>query len=222
MPLAPIDVLDEHIDALNQAREASLKVRSHHAPSDEGQTPLLPPQHIAPSTASPPRTLTRAVELFDTLPGVDQRGAAVIVAESGRAMSRFEPAPRLAAWAGVAPGHDESAGKQRSGKTRKGHRPLRAMLPQLAPAAVRTKDTSLSAFSQRLAVRRGKQRAILAVAHSIMGRVFSMLSRHAAYRERGANYFDARRRQLTVDRLTRRIEHLGYHVHLEPVAAPAA
>jgi len=87
---------------------------------------------------------------------------------------------------------------------------------------VRTKDTSLPAFYQRLAVRRGQKRAILAVAHSIMWSVFPMLSRHEGYRELGANYFDERRRQFTVDRLTRRIERLGYRVHLEPVAASAA
>ncbi len=188
----------------------------------EQKTPLRTSQSVAPSTVSPPLTFTRAVELLDTIPGVDQRGAEVIVAESGTDMSRFETAPRLAAWAGVAPGNDESAGKQRSGKTRKGNRPLWAILTQLAHAAVRTKDTYLSALYQRLAVRRGKKRAIIAVAHSIMRSVFHMLSRHEVYRELGANYFDERRRQFTVDRLTRRIEHLGYRVHLEPVAASAA
>jgi transposase len=77
-------------------------------------------------------------------------------------------------------------------------------------------------LSQRLAARRGKQRAIIAIAHSIMKRIFSMLSRNVPYHELGANYFDERRRHSTVDRLARRIEHLGYRVHLEPVAAPAA
>jgi len=165
-------------------------------------------------------TFTRAVELLDTIPGVDQRGAEVIVTEIGIDMSRFETAPRLAAWAGVAPGNDESAGKQRSGKTRKGNRSLRAILTQLAHAAVRTKGTYFSALYQRLAARRGKQRAIIAVAHSMMRSVFHMLSRNEAYRELGANYFDERRRHYTVDRLARRIEHLGYRVSLEPVVAP--
>jgi transposase len=183
------------------------------------------PSHRGPSLAArgvSPLTFTQAVELLDTILGIDQRGAEVIVAEIGIDMSRFETAPRLAAWAGVAPGNDESAGKQRSGKTRKGNRPLRAILTQLAHAAVRTKDTYLSTLYQRLAARRGKKRAIIAVAHSIMRSVFHMLSRNAPYRELGANYFDERRRQFTVARLAQRIEHLGYHVHLEPVAAPAA
>jgi hypothetical protein len=133
---------------------------------------------------------------------------------------RFETAPRLAAWAGVAPGNDESAGKQRSGKTRKGNRPLRAILIQLAHAAVHTKDTYLSASDQRLAARRGKKRAIIAVAHAIMVSVFHMLFRQEPYHELGAHYFDERRHLFTVDRLTQRIEHLGYRVHLEPVAVP--
>jgi hypothetical protein len=135
---------------------------------------------------------------------------------------RFETAPRLAAWAGVAPGNDESAGKQRSGKTRKGNHPLQAIPTQLAHAAVRTKGTYVSALYQRLAARRGKKRAIIAVAHSIMVSIFHMLSRNVPYRELGANYFDERRRHYTVDRLTRRIEHLGYRVYLEPLPTIAA
>jgi hypothetical protein len=113
---------------------------------------------------------------------------------------------------------------QRSGKTRKGHRALRAILTQLAHAAVSTKGTSLSAWSQRLAARRGKKRAIIAVAHAIMASVFHRLSRQEPSRELGANSVDERRRQFTVDRLTRRIEHLehlGYRVYLEPVAVSA-
>ena len=80
----------------------------------------------------------------------------------------------------------------------------------------------MSALYRRLAARRGRRRAILAVAHSIMISVFHMLTRNAPYRELGANYCDERRRHDTVDRLTARIEHLGYRVHLEPVPTAAA
>jgi hypothetical protein len=156
------------------------------------------------------------------MPGVNQRGAEMILAEIGIDMARFGTAARLAAWSGVAPGNNESAGKQRSGKTRKGNQVLRAGLTQLAHGAVRTKGTYVSALYRRLAARRGKRRAILAVAHSIMVSVFYMLTRNEPYRELGANYFDERRRHYTVDRLISRIEHLGYRVYLEPVAAPAA
>jgi transposase len=219
MQLAHIDFLDEQIEALNRAIEASLSALSIDPSSGEGWLPHPVPSNDLPPVASPPLTFTRAVELLDTIPGIDQRGAEVIVAEIGMDMARFETAPRLAAWAGVAPGNDESAGKQRSGKTRKGNRALRAILTQLAHAAVRTKGTYLSALYQRLAARRGKNRAIIAVAHAMMRSVFHMLSRQEPYHELGANYFDERRRHYTVDRLARRIEHLGYRVHLESVAA---
>jgi transposase len=176
----------------------------------------------APTESLLPLTFTRAVELLDTIPGVNQRGAEMILAEIGIDMTRFGTASRLAAWSGVAPGNDESAGKQRSGKTRKGNQVLRAGLTQLAHGAVRTKGTYAAALYRRLAARRGKRRAILAVAHALMVSVFYMLTRNALYRELGANYCDERRRHDTVDRLLSWIEHLGYRVHLEPVAALAA
>jgi transposase len=222
MQLAHVDFLDEQITALNTTIETALRALSAHEPLSQPCLPRAAASSAAPLAGSAPLTFPRAVELLDTLPGVDQRGAEVIVTEIGIDMSRFETAPRLAAWAGVAPGNDESAGKQRSGKTRKGNRALRAILTQLAHAAVRTKGTYVSALYQRLAARRGKQRAIIAVAHSILKSIFYMLSRNTPYHDLGANYFDERRRPSTVDRLARRIEHLGYRGHLEPVAAPAA
>jgi hypothetical protein len=121
----------------------------------------------------------------------------------------------------VAPGNHESAGKQRSGKTRKGNQVLRAGLTQLAHGAVRTTGTYCSALYRRSAARRGKRRAILAVAHAIMVSVFYMLWRQEPYHDLGANSFDERRRHYTVDRLASRIEHLGYRVQLEPLSATA-
>src|SRR5262245_39352567 len=109
------------------------------------------------------------------MPGIDQRGAEILVAEMGIDMTRFGSAPRLAAWAGVAPGNDESADVRRSGKTRQGNRSLRTALVQLAHGAVRTKGTYLSALYHRLAARRGKKRAIMAVAHAILVSAFHML-----------------------------------------------
>jgi len=107
-------------------------------------------------------------------------------------------------------------GIQRSGRTRKGNRALRTGLVQMAHAAAHTKDTYLSALYHRLAARRGKKRAIVAVAHSIVRSAFHMLSRSEPYHELGGNYFDEHRREHLVDRLTRRIERLGYRVALEP------
>jgi transposase len=95
------------------------------------------------------------------------------------------------------------------------NRVLRTALTQLAHAAARTKGTYLSALYQRLAARRGKKRAMIAVAHSMVVSAFHMLSRHEPYQELGSNYFDEQRRHQLVHRLTRRLEHLGYRVNLE-------
>jgi transposase len=162
------------------------------------------------------------VTVLDAMPGVNQRGAEVWVAELGIAMARFGTASRLAAWSGVAPGHEERAGKPRSGKTRTGHRVLRAALTQLAHAAVRTKGTYFSALYHRLAGRRGKKRAIIAVAHAVVVSAFHLLVRNEPYRELGADYLDEQRRQQSVDRLARRIEHLGYQVQLQPRSTTAS
>jgi transposase len=142
-----------------------------------------------------------------------------LVAEWGIDMTHLGTAARLAAWSGVAPGNDESAGKQRSGKSRKGNRALRTGLTQLAHAAALTKGTYVSALYHRLAARRGKKRAIMAVAHSMVASAFYMLSLHEPYQELGATYFDEHQREHLIDRLARRIERLGYRVTLEPVAS---
>jgi transposase len=222
LQLAHIDFLDEQIKALNSAIASCLTTLNQETVADTALSTPARADVPASTEPLPPLTFTQAVELLDTIPGVNQRGAEMIIAEIGIDMARFGTASRLAAWSGVAPGNDESAGKQRSGKTRKGNQVLRAGLTQLAHGAVRTKGTYVSALYRRLAARRGKRRAILAVAHSIMVSIFHMLTRNEPYRELGANYFDERRRHYTVDRLLSRIEHLGYRVHLEPVATPAA
>jgi transposase len=222
MQLAHVDFLDEQIDALSPAIGICLAALSAQEALPPSRGTAAAPSHPTPPEPLATLTFTCAVELLDTIPGVVRRGAELIVAEIGIDMTRFGTAPRLAAWAGVAPGNNESAGQQRSHTTRKGNRALRAGLTQLAQAAARTKETYLSALYGRLAARRGKQRAIMAVAHSMMVSVFHMLTRNEPYRELGAHYFDERRRHSTVDRLAQRLERLGYRVHLEPVAAPAA
>jgi transposase len=156
-----------------------------------------------------------AVGLLDTIPGVARHTAEMLVAEIGTDMSRFPSADHLAAWAGVAPGHHESAGKRTSGKTRKGHRFLRTTLVQAAHAAARTKQTYLRAQYRRLASRRGKKRAVLAVAHSILVIAYYMLQRKEPYREAGADFFDRLQPEDTARRLVKRLEHLGYHVTLQ-------
>jgi transposase len=218
--LAHIDFLDEQIEALSAAITRCLtELSASDAPPPGSDAAGIGRPAPAPSPPDTPVTFTRAMTLLDTIPGVDQRGAERWVAETGIDMGRFGTASRLAAWAGVAPGNDASAGKQRSGRTRPGNQPLRTVLTQLAHAAARTKGTYLSALYHRLAARRGRKRAIVAVAHAMVVSAFYMLSRNEPYQELGATYFDQQRQHHLVDRLTRRIERLGYHVHLEPIPA---
>ena len=130
-------------------------------------------------------------------------------------MSRFASTGHLASWAGMCPGTHESAGKQRSGKTRKGSPWVRALLVQAAHAAARTKGTDLAAQYRRIAARRGKSRAAVAVGHSILVIAYHLLQRGTDYQDLGPNYFDERDRQATERRLVHRLEGLGYKVSLE-------
>jgi transposase len=160
-----------------------------------------------------------ALELLDTIPGVGQRAAEIILAEIGTDMARFPSAKHLASWAGMCPGNKESGGKRLSGKTRKGNPWLRQVLIEVAHAASKTKDTYLSAQYRRLASRRGKQRALVALGHTILVMVYHILTRREPYRELGPLYFDVLDRQRVQQRLVQRLERLGYTVNLQPLAA---
>jgi transposase len=162
-----------------------------------------------------------AIGLLDTMPGIARPTAEMIVAEIGTDMSRFPSADHLASWAGVAPGNHESAGKRTSGKTRQGHRFLRTVLVQAAHAAARTKGTYLSAQYRRRAARRGKKRALMAVAHSMLVMAYHMIQRQEPYREAGADFFDRLQPEDTARRLVKRLEHLGYHVTLQSPSTDA-
>ena len=167
------------------------------------------------------RPLEETLAQLETIPGVGRRAAEIIVAEMGTDMRRFPSAAHLAAWAGMAPGNDESAGKRRSGKTRKGNPHLRTLLVETGQAAGRTKDTYLAAQYRRLAARRGQRRAAVAVGHTILGIIYYLLTRGTTYQELGGGYFDERDRQAVERRLVRRLEALGNNVILEP-REPAA
>ena len=175
--------------------------------------------HFSQEIADRMRIETEAIVLLDTIPGVSQRTAEILLAEIGSDMSRFPSAHHLASWAGICPGNNESAGKRRSGRTRKGSRWLRQVLIEAAHSAARTKDTYLSAQYHRLAARRGTKKALVALGHTILVIVYHVLTRREPYHELGGNYFDERQRQAVEHRLIRRLELLGYSVTLQPTVA---
>jgi transposase len=157
-----------------------------------------------------------AVDRLKTIPGVDQRAAEVIVAEIGQDMTQFPSDDHLSSWAGVCPGNDQSAGKRRSGRTTKGSRWLRTLLVQVAWAASRTKGSYFSAQYRRLAPRRGKKRALVAVGHAILVIAYHLLKDGTTYQELGADFFEKLEPERLARYLVRRLEKLGHKVTLEP------
>lgn len=184
--LAHLDFLDEQIAAYGQ------EIERLTAPFDE------------------------LVTLLDTIPGVARTTAELILAEVGADLSRFPSADHLASWAGLVPGNNESAGKRLSGKMRQGSKWLRVGLTQAAQAAARQKDCYISAYCHRLAGRRGKKRATMAVAHAILVIAYHIIQRREPYHDLGGNYFDERKKVSMANRLTRRLEKLGYKVTITP------
>jgi transposase len=157
------------------------------------------------------------MEMLDSVPGISERAAQVLVAEVGTDMSRFPSAAHLASWAGICPGNNQSGGKRGSGRTRKGSPWLKQVLMEAAHGAVRSRGSYFEAQYRRLATRRGSKRAMVAVAHSILVVVYHVLNRHMPYQELGGNYFDERERQMVQKRAVRRLEKLGYQVQLIPL-----
>jgi transposase len=163
----------------------------------------------------------KAVELLCTIPGVQRRTAEVIIAEIGVDMSAFPSAKELASWAGQCPGNDQSAGRRRSGRTRKGSKWLDWALEEAALAATRTNDVYLQAQYQRLRPRRGHKKALGAVKHSIICACWHMLSTGELYNDLGGDYFRKRDPERTTKRLITQLEALGHTVTLQQKAVAA-
>jgi transposase len=155
---------------------------------------------------------------LDTIPGIDRIGAISLLAETGGDMTRFPSAAQLCSWAGMCPGHDESAGKRRSGKTRKANRYLRTTLIQAGLAAARKKDSALRTLYGRLKGRRGHKKAVVATGHQILEIAYYVMRDGATYRELGADYFHRRDRERTARRHVKQLEALGYLVTVQPAA----
>lgn len=159
--------------------------------------------------------------ILDQIPGVNQRVAQIIVAEIGLDMSRFKSSAQLASWAGMCPGNRESAGKQKSGKVRKGNRWLRQALVEAAWASSHSKGTSLGSTYHRIKGRRGGKRACLAVGHRILRMAYALLNKPRPYGEEGTDYYRVPDKDRLKDKLVRRLQRLGYAVTVA-VAGTAA
>jgi transposase len=192
-------LLELHLDQIDSLRAAVQKIEERIVESTE------------PSRA--------AVELLDTIPGVNPTAAYVILAEIGFDMARFPSAAHLISWAGLCPRNDESAGRRRSTRVRKGAPWLKTTLVQAAWAAVRKKDSYLRAQFLRIKARRGPMKAIIAVAASILTAAYHMLRTGVVYEDLGERYFDSRDRVKLVRRLVRRLGDLGVQVQITEAAA---
>jgi transposase len=218
-----IDFLDDKVETISLEIERQLESMSwpeEPTMPDAGEaieegTPVADPSEL-------PLTWNTAVALLDTIPGVNRRVAEVMLAEMGLDMSQFPTANHLASWAGLAPGNHQSGGKRYSGRTTKGNKSLATIMVLGAWSAVRTKDTFLKSRYHRLAARRGKKRAIVAVAHSMLVSAWHMLTYQQPYQELGGDYFDERKKEAKVSYLVRRLEKLtggSVSIELQPAAA---
>ena len=167
------------------------------------------------------RPYEAAVQRVDEIPGVDERTAEHLLAERGVDLQAFPSDRHLASWAGMCPGHNESAGKRKSGKTRKGSPWLRRTLTQAAWVASPTEHTYLKAQYHCLAARRGKKRAIVAVGHSILVMAYHILKDGRAYHELGEGFLDRQHATRLTTSLVRKLESLGHKVTLEPCPTAA-
>jgi transposase len=159
-----------------------------------------------------PAPFEEAIGRLDTIPGIDRRAAENIVAELGATLEAFPSAAHLASWVGLSPGNNESAGKRRSGRTTKGNAWLRVVLVQCAWAATHSKGTYLKALYGRLAARRGKKKALVAVAHRLVEIIYNVLKKGQEYRELGEDYLDRQDRERLKARLLKRLDKLGVKV----------
>ena len=161
----------------------------------------------------------RPLQLLQTIPGIKAVASAAILAEIGADMSRFPTAAHLASWAGLCPTNKESAGKRMQGPMNRGNVWLRAIMGEVAWASIKTKASYFYAQFHRISRRRGRNKAAIAVAHSILTAVYHVLRTGQPYTDLGVDYFD-RLDALRLERHhVRRLEQLGYSVTLKPTAA---
>lgn len=151
-----------------------------------------------------------AIEAIDEIPGIARRSAEVILAEIGLDMGRFPSAAHLCSWAGVCPGNYQSAGRRKHGKTTKGNKALKTILTQCAKSAKTVKSSYFFAQYQRISDRRGKNRATLAVAHSMLIAIYHILKNKTAFHDLGSDYYDSFNRDRKINSYLKRLKALGW------------
>ncbi len=186
--LAKIDFLDETLDRLT-------------AEIDRRVAPFAP-----------------MLTALDTIPGIDRIGAVSLLAETGGDMRAFPSAAHLCSWGAMCPGQNESAGKRRSGKTRKANRYLRGTLIQAALGATHTRDSALQARYLRVRRHRGHKKAVVAVGHQILEIAYYIMRDGVTYDELGGDYFQRRDAERATRRHVRQLQALGYRVTIEKAA----
>ena len=167
------------------------------------------------------RPFAGAIEELMRLPGFQKVASENVIAEIGSNMDQFPSADHLCSWAGICPGSNESAGKRKSGKTTKGSKWLRASLAHAAWAASKKKNSYFHAQYGRLAGRRGKKRAVIAVAHSLLTLIYYVLRDQVQYKDLGQDYFDKLNSKRRVPYLVKRLKNMGYAVNLAPLESAA-
>lgn len=226
--LAHLDFLDEQLATFDTQIGAMFASPAPSTP-DPTAPPDEPPAPDAsddPPSASPPpdrdRSWAQAKVICDSVPGIGGRIAETIIAELGPDMSRFPSAAHAASWAKLCPGTHESAGKRQSSRIGPGNRYLRTALIQAAWGAVRVRESDFAAFYRRKVPKLGVKKAIIAVAHKLLRRIYTLLQNGELYQDQGQTAdLDEHQKQQKVTRLCRHIERFGYRVTCEPMTAAA-
>jgi DNA uptake protein ComE-like DNA-binding protein len=157
----------------------------------------------------------KEIELIDTVPGIGLRSAQRIIAEIGVDMAQFRSAAHLASWAGLVPECKESAGKKKSTKIRKGNKALKTTLVECACSAIRDKNSFFYARYKKISSRRGGKRALVAIAHSMLLSIYSMIKKNEPFRDLGSDYFFVMDKEKILNRNLQSIKKLGYSVTLQ-------